>query len=200
MPPEAFSSTAQSGGGAIYVGTSPDATGVDTSTSRTVELADRESAGPLWLTMAPAGSATLASGRFPDSGAGPAVGAPWLWTGTERLVIGESSAPAQAYVLFFAGFDPSWEEELNAWYDTEHLPRFTAVPGLHWAGRYEAVSGSPRYLAVYAVESVEVCDTPEWLQVSDTPWSNRVRSHIVEKHLRVGTVIRDDAHPGLAAS
>ena len=44
---------------------------------------------------------------------------------------------------------PAFEEEFNAWYDTEHLPERLAVPGFETALRFVCISGHPRYLAMY---------------------------------------------------
>ena len=48
--------------------------------------------------------------------------------------------------------DDRYEEEFNAWYDTEHLPQLLTLPGMLDAARYVAVKGGPKYLAVYEVK------------------------------------------------
>ena len=45
------------------------------------------------------------------------------------------------------------EEEFNRWYNEEHLAELTSLPGVLNAARYEAISGSPKHLAVYEMES-----------------------------------------------
>ena len=67
---------------------------------------------------------------------------------------------------------PTWsttkyDEEFNAWYDTEHLPQLLKLPGFLDAARYVAVKGGPKYLAAYELESVEAVQTPEFLNRHD---------------------------------
>jgi len=61
---------------------------------------------------------------------------------------------------------PAFEEEFNAWYDTEHLPERLAVPGFETALRFVCVSGHPRYLAMYDLTDPQVLDSPEYLKVA----------------------------------
>ena len=51
--------------------------------------------------------------------------------------------------------DPAYEEEFNAWYDTEHLPELLGLPGVLDGARYVAIKGGPKYLAMYELESVD---------------------------------------------
>ena len=52
------------------------------------------------------------------------------------------------------------EEEFNAWYDSEHVPERLSVPGVLTAIRFSTVSAAtPRYLAMYDLESEEVLDS-----------------------------------------
>jgi hypothetical protein len=52
--------------------------------------------------------------------------------------------------------EPKYEEEFNAWYNTEHLPELLAIPGVLDAARYVAKKGVPKYLAAYELASVDV--------------------------------------------
>jgi hypothetical protein len=67
------------------------------------------------------------------------------------------------------------EQELNAWYAEEHLPRLGAVPGVISARRFVALDAatSPRYLAAYRLERKEVFESPAWLVARETPWTAR---------------------------
>lgn len=67
------------------------------------------------------------------------------------------------------------EEEFNDWYNTEHLPGLSRVPGNISAKRYVRQTGSPRYIACYEVVSPAVLESPEWLAVRHTAWSSRIR-------------------------
>ncbi len=74
------------------------------------------------------------------------------------------------------GVDERHEEELNAWYDSDHLPRLAAVPGVIGAARFRLLRGeAQRYLAAYRLEAPEVFESPAWLAARDTPWTPRAR-------------------------
>ena len=45
----------------------------------------------------------------------------------------------------------------NDWYNRAHLPERTGHPGFLNGRRYKAISGSPRYLALYDTESPPPC-------------------------------------------
>jgi len=78
--------------------------------------------------------------------------------------------------------DPKYDEEFNAWYDTEHLPELLALPGVQDGARYVAVKGGPKYLAMYELESVEAMKTPEFTGRTVTPWGRRVTPSVIGKN------------------
>ena len=59
-------------------------------------------------------------------------------------------------LMVWADIDPEFEAEYNRWYDEEHFPLLLSVPGFLSGGRYQAVKGSPKYLAMYELESIDV--------------------------------------------
>jgi hypothetical protein len=79
--------------------------------------------------------------------------------------------------------DERYEEEFNAWYDTEHLPQLLTMPGFLDAARYVAVKGGPKYLAAYEVESAEAVQTPEFLNRRVPPWDRRMSPRVIGKNL-----------------
>ena len=79
--------------------------------------------------------------------------------------------------------DPKYEEDFNAWYNTEHLPELLALPGFLDAARYVATKGGPKYLAAYEVESVDAVRTPEFKNRKPTPWGQRVSPTVIGKNL-----------------
>jgi hypothetical protein len=87
------------------------------------------------------------------------------------------SAPLFHYVVE-TDVEPEHEEDLNDWYNNEHLPGLAAVPGCIAATRYRNMLHSPRYIAAYDLISPDVLERPEWLAVRNTPWSARVRPHL----------------------
>jgi hypothetical protein len=55
-------------------------------------------------------------------------------------------------LMVWTDIDAEFEPEFNRWYDEEHLPRLLQIPGFLGAGRYSALRGGPKYLAVYELE------------------------------------------------
>ena len=51
--------------------------------------------------------------------------------------------------------DPSDEVEFNRWYDREHLEERVAIDGFLEARRYLAHEGSPKYLCLYSVSTID---------------------------------------------
>jgi hypothetical protein len=70
---------------------------------------------------------------------------------------------------------PEAEQDLNDWYDQEHLPGLAGVPGTVRAERFACDESSPRYHACYDLETVETFGSPPWLAVRASAWSDRVR-------------------------
>jgi hypothetical protein len=63
---------------------------------------------------------------------------------------------------------PDDEVGLNAWYDDEHVPNRTALPGFLSGRRYRAAGDEgPRYLALYDLESVDVLQSADYLRIVD---------------------------------
>lgn len=73
--------------------------------------------------------------------------------------------------------ETGWREELERWYDTEHMPGLAAVPGCIVAQRYYQHDEGPLSLACYDLTSEEVLGSPPWLAVRHTAWSDIVRPH-----------------------
>jgi len=75
------------------------------------------------------------------------------------------------------------EEELNAWYDTEHMAERLAIPGFRSARRWVAdcKPGEGKYLATYELDSLAVLQSAEYLKYfnNQTPWSRRCLAKMV---------------------
>ncbi len=73
------------------------------------------------------------------------------------------------------------EEEFNRWYNEEHLAELTSLPGVLNAARYEAISGSPKHLAVYEMESPDVYsgDTFQHYLANPGEWSRRMSPRVI---------------------
>ena len=95
--------------------------------------------------------------------------------------------PIKSKYLFVASMDvdPAKEALFNEVYDTEHLPRLKAVPGVIRAARYRQPSPTePRYLAAYELESVAVLQTPEWRAAGEAGrWPKEIRPRTMNRHL-----------------
>ncbi len=97
-------------------------------------------------------------------------------------------ASEKAPYIFVAQMDvePDKEETFNRIYDEEHVPSLLKVPGVRTCYRYALVNSSndqtPRYLAVYELDSPEVKESPEWkaaLEVGD--WIRDVRPYTLNR-------------------
>src|SRR5258708_23250406 len=80
-------------------------------------------------------------------------------------------------LMVWADIDPEFEAEYHRWYDEEHIAHLLAVPGFLSAGRYVALKGSPKYLALYELEAPDVLRSPAFLDgVRFRPSTRRVPS------------------------
>jgi hypothetical protein len=116
-----------------------------------------------------------------------------------QLAPGQELAPADGdyLLLVTTDVDPAAEAEFNDWYDQEHLPGLSAVPGVLSGRRFLVTNASDRlrrYLATYHLRDPQVHRSPPWRQVTATPWSRAM-----------GPALRDleftlYARPGLAGT
>jgi len=95
----------------------------------------------------------------------------------EQLLPGRalSAENAGGVILVSMDVDPAREDEFNDWYNTEHIPHFTGVPGVILARRFRAITGAPRYVALYHVEDTDVYASRAWMIANETPWILRMR-------------------------
>lgn len=89
---------------------------------------------------------------------------------------------ARGLLLVLADPPPHFEEEFNAWYDTEHLPERAALPGFETALRFTSLGDGPRYAALYDLASPAALESAAYHAVSGdnfSPWSRRTmaRAH-----------------------
>ena len=66
----------------------------------------------------------------------------------------------KGFLLVLMQPPPAFEDEFNAWYDTEHIPERVAVPGFETGIRFVCIDGAPKYLAVYDLVRPEVLTRP----------------------------------------
>ncbi len=101
----------------------------------------------------------------------------------EQLSPGRQAAPAGAggLMMFAMNVVPQAEDDFNAWYDEEHIARLAAVPGCLSARRFRTRAGAHKYVAMYHLESPDVCASPAWRAAADTPWTLRIRPHTSDR-------------------
>ncbi|ODT78732.1 MAG: hypothetical protein ABS76_22750 [Pelagibacterium sp. SCN 64-44] len=103
-------------------------------------------------------------------------------------------ADRQGLLLVLVDPAPERREELNAWYDTEHLPERRELPGFLSAQRFEAVGQGPLYAALYDLEDLSALDSAGYRAVSGenfSPWTRRVTR--ISPTTRI---VAEQIHPG----
>src|SRR5579864_6100350 len=78
-------------------------------------------------------------------------------------------------LMVWADIEPEHEADYHRWYDEEHIAHLLAIPGFLSAGRYVALKGGPKNLALYELETAEVLRTSAFLdEVRFRPSAKRV--------------------------
>lgn len=113
-------------------------------------------------------------------------------TGRRRSVYVQSNpgrlpAPAAGGLLLFEFDigDAAAVEEVEEWYDAEHLPLLRRIPGVLAARRFQAVAANPQFLALYHLTEAEAARHPGWKAAADTPWSQRLISKMTHVNRKV---------------
>jgi hypothetical protein len=100
----------------------------------------------------------------------------------EQLVPGDQTAPNGAGGLLVASMtpDPDAEAEFNDWYDNEHRPRLSSVPGVLSGRRFRATdtASERRYLSLYHLKDVGVSRSDAWATAANTAWTERMRPRL----------------------
>ena len=94
---------------------------------------------------------------------------------------------------------PEREDELNDWYDVEHLKQVAALPGFVRARRYSVDDAPLKYLAWYETvdEKVEPAADFQRIVANPTPWSKRMRTLYGEQRERMNfRLMRDVGRAG----
>lgn len=95
---------------------------------------------------------------------------------SEQILPGNAQPDPKARALFVACGDvpTEHEAEFNRWYDEEHIPLLSAVPGVLSARRFFDPNGTPRYAALYELENDDVPEHPQWHDAAITDWAKRI--------------------------
>ena len=76
------------------------------------------------------------------------------------------------------------EGRFNDAYNHERLPLCLSIPGYIRARRFEAVMGSPKYMTVHEMESLDVWKSQAWddWRTALTPvWNSDIRPHMTHE-------------------
>ena len=78
-------------------------------------------------------------------------------------------------------------DDYERWYFREHLPERLGVPGFLAGRRYEAVSGTPRFLTYYEATRPDIFVSKTYMdRLNDpTPWTTEVLRHFRETNRTV---------------
>jgi hypothetical protein len=86
---------------------------------------------------------------------------------------------SQGMLLVMTDIDPTIELDFNQWYEQEHLTERMVIPGFLRARRFTAIEGSPKYLALYDLESPKVLNSAAYRHVvgaGKSAWTRRMES------------------------
>lgn len=88
----------------------------------------------------------------------------------------EGTPPTHHYAV---ETDPEegWGDEMARWYQEEHLPGLSGVPGTVRARRFVNHDAGPSSHACYELVGADTLGSAPWLAVRGTAWSSRVRPH-----------------------
>lgn len=89
----------------------------------------------------------------------------------------EATWTAPALLVVEIDVAPAYEEELNRWYDEEHIPERLAMPGFQAARRYRSLDQPSTFLAVYAINSPETVTSDSYMSRPQSPWTRRLMPH-----------------------
>ncbi len=85
-------------------------------------------------------------------------------------------------LLIMMEIDPEHEEDFNRWYAQEHIAERLGIPGVLSARRFKVTEGSPKYLALYELESPDVIDSEAYKYFYEgggrTEWTERVMGRL----------------------
>ena len=93
-------------------------------------------------------------------------------------------------LMLWTDVDPEHEAEFNRWYDEEHITHLLQVPGFLSAGRYVALRGGPKYLAMYELEDPSVLRTAAFLdgvRFRPSPWRQKASGGHIGRNYIINT-------------
>jgi hypothetical protein len=94
-----------------------------------------------------------------------------------HLAVPQPQAQAATHYVVETDPESGWDTEIFKWYDEEHMPGLSRVPGCLVARRFLNLDHSPRSFACYDLTSLDVLKTDAWLAVRASAWSDICRPH-----------------------
>lgn len=124
-------------------------------------------------------------------GAVPLASAPeWL---TQRHIYDASAVssmradgrphPDQANGLRFVAMNcaEGAEDEFHAWYEEDHLPKFSHVTGVLEGRRLHSPDSFRKHLALYWLDDINTVGIPEWKAAAGTDWTAEMRKKTFDR-------------------
>lgn len=104
----------------------------------------------------------------------------------DQILPGDQLPPAKAGGLLLNAMNiaPEFEAEFNDWYDKEHIPALSSVPGVLCARRFRGTSGNRKYVALYHLATPDVVESAEWKDARQSDWTSRLQPRFRD-HLRL---------------
>src|SRR5215211_587652 len=93
----------------------------------------------------------------------------------------EETAVAEGILIAAMNIGNAAEDEFHDWYDTEHLPERTRVPGFLLCQRWIGTDDRKVSVATYDLDGVGVLQSPRYQAIGGanlSPWSKRVTSRV----------------------
>jgi hypothetical protein len=99
----------------------------------------------------------------------------------EREQRKEETAMAKGILIAAMNIGSAAEDEFHDWYDTEHLPERTRVPGFLACQRWIGADDRKVSVATYDLDTIGVLQGPEYQAIGGenlSPWSKRVTGRV----------------------
>ena len=81
------------------------------------------------------------------------------------------------------------EDELNRWYDEEHMPNLLAVPGVLSGKRAVNTGEGIKFIAIYEHANIDVQHTEAYRMAVETEWTQKMKPHFLKLERDVYGVI-----------
>lgn len=108
--------------------------------------------------------------------------------------MGDAAKPAKHKGFLMVSMEPTpaYDEEFNDWYDMEHVPERTRIPGFESGRRFVCLSGWPRYLSMYDLSEIGVLESDAYKKASwngFSAWTKRMLTKVRGQWRASGTQI-----------